>query len=321
MAGCAVKIEKEFDVLGLGCVAVDDLVYVEAYPAADAKVSVLRSERQCGGLTATALVAASRLGSRCTFAGVVGVDDLSQYGIDRMREEGIDLTHLRRRPEARVVHSFIVVDSENDTRNIFADLNGVMGADPDWPEEQVILNSRVLLVDHFGLEGMIRAARIAHAARIPVVADFEKISGPEFPALLELVDHLILSRSFAEKLTGESNPADAAQALWTDRADTVIVTCGVDGCWRLGVRETGGVRHQPAFNVKTVDTTGCGDVFHGAYASALARGLDLEERIRFASAAAALKATQPGGQAGIPDRSAVEAFMSPSTFQIERRIK
>ncbi len=69
------------------------------------------------------------------------------------------------------------------------------------------------------------------------------------------------------------------------------------------------VRHQPAFPVEVVDTTGCGDVFHGAYASALAEGLDLPVRVRLAAAAAALKATQPGGQAGIPSRGKVEAFL------------
>jgi len=68
--------------------------------------------------------------------------------------------------------------------------------------------------------------------------------------------------------------------------------------------------YQPAYRVQVMDTTGCGDVFHGAYASALVRGLELPERIRFASAAAALKATQPGGQAGIPSRAAVEEFLA-----------
>jgi len=58
-----------------------------------------------------------------------------------------------------------------------------------------------------------------------------------------------------------------------------------------------------------VDTTGCGDVFHGAYAASLARRLPLGERLRFASAAAALKATRPGGQAGIPDLQAVARFL------------
>ena len=70
------------------------------------------------------------------------------------------------------------------------------------------------------------------------------------------------------------------------------------------------VQHYPAFKVKAIDTTGCGDVFHGAYAVALARGQDLTERIRFASATAALKATRHGGQAGIPTRRQVEKFLA-----------
>jgi sulfofructose kinase len=65
------------DILGVGSVAVDDLLAVAAYPPADAKARVLRRERQCGGLTGTALVTAARSGARCGYAGVVGTDELS----------------------------------------------------------------------------------------------------------------------------------------------------------------------------------------------------------------------------------------------------
>lgn len=302
----------KFDVLGLGCAAVDDLIYVDSYPPADAKVSVLRTDRQCGGLTATALVAASRLGSRCAYAGVLGTDEYSQFGIDRMLEQGIDLAHLVRRPEARIIHSFIVVDVRSNTRNIFADLNGVMGCDPNWPASEIIESSRVLFVDHFGLPGMIRASRIARENGVPIVADFERASGPEFSELLELVDHLIVSQTFAENLTGKSSPSDAARALGSNDRAAVVVTCGEKGCWYLAGKTGLPPKHFPAFAVKTVDTTGCGDVFHGAYASALARGLNLDERVRFASATAALKATQPGGQAGIPNFEQVQRFLQNS---------
>src|SRR5262245_66114515 len=102
MAGRSLKttLQAEIDILGLGAVAVDDLSYVAAYPPADAKVSVLRSERHCGGLTATALVAAARLGSRCSYAGVLGQDELSAFAIGRMRAEGINFEWLVQRPEA-----------------------------------------------------------------------------------------------------------------------------------------------------------------------------------------------------------------------------
>jgi sulfofructose kinase len=300
-----------FDILGLGCVAVDDLISVEAFPSADVKTPVLRTERHCGGLTATALVAGARLGSKCAYAGVLGTDELSIFATGRMRQEGIDLKHSRRRDGAGPVHSYIVVDESHQTRNIFFDSSKAVGADEQWPDAKVIESARVLFVDNFGLEGMIRAARVARAAQIPVVADFELDTDPKFSELLGLVDHLILAQSFAQKLTGSPEPAKAAKLLWARDRKVVIVTGGAEGCW---YRAGGGqVKHQPAFKVKAVDTTGCGDVFHGAYASTLARGVDLPERIRFASAAAALKTTQPGGQAGIPTRSAVESFLKEQT--------
>jgi len=301
--------EAGYDVLGLGCVAIDDLLYVAHYPAADSKVQIRRRERQCGGLTATALVAAARLGSRAAFAGVLGEDDLSAFVLNRFREEGVDARHARRRDNARPIHSIIVVDESTKTRTILYSLEGAFGAEPDWPDEDVIRASRVLFVDHFGTEGMTRAARIARRSGIPVVGDLERNDHPRFSELLELVDHLIVSADFAARLTGEREPDVAALRLWTDSRQAVVVTCGDQGCWYVGRDAPAVVRRQPAFAVEVVDTTGCGDVFHGAYASALARGLDLPSRIQFASAAAAIKATQRGGQAGIPSRAAVKQFL------------
>ncbi len=96
-------------------------------------------------------------------------------------------------------------------------------------------------------------------------------------------------------------------ALWRDGRALVAITDGAEGCWWS---EDGAVRHLPAFPVAAVDTTGCGDVFHGAYASAIVRGLPAEARLRYASAAAALKATRSGGQAACPTAAEVDAFLS-----------
>ena len=88
----------------------------------------------------------------------------------------------------------------------------------------------------------------------------------------------------------------------------MVITCGGQGCRGLGMGYDIPFA-QPAFPVEAVDTTGCGDVFHGAYAAALARGLPLAECLEFASAAAALKATRRGGQAGCPTREEIAAFL------------
>ncbi|MGQ9575789.1 MAG: carbohydrate kinase family protein [Thermoguttaceae bacterium] len=298
-----------WDVLGLGCTAVDELLYVAAYPAADSKVPIRRQERHCGGLTATALVAAARLGSRCAFAGALGEDELSRFVLERFAEEKIDTQHVRRLPGAQPVHAFIIVDEQTKTRTILYSLAGVVGPAPGWPDEPIIRACRVLLVDHIGVPEMTRAARVARQAGIPVVADLESDADPGFEALLALVDHLIVSRTFAARLTGKDDPAQAAGSLRIPQRQVAVVTCGAEGCWYVAAEAPEQPQHQPAFPVEVVDTTGCGDVFHGAYASGLARGLGVAERIELATAAAALKATRPGGQAGIPTRPAVEAFL------------
>lgn len=303
-----------FDVLGVGVVAVDDLLYVDEYPPAESKVRVRQRRRQCGGLTGTALVAAARLGSRCAYAGMLGDDELSRFAVDSLAREGIDLTHRVRRDDTRPCHSTIIVDRRRKTRTIFASIDEPIGADPLRPAAELIRAAKVLLVDHHSLEGTIRAARIARQAAVGVVADLERDPGPPFGELLALVDHLIISKRFARELSGADDPARAAERLFTPDRRAVVVTCGAAGCWYLGADRGEGPRHVPAFPVEVVDTTGCGDVFHGAYASALARGNGLKQRVVLASAAAALKATQPGGQAGCPTLGAVNDFLKEHGF-------
>jgi sugar/nucleoside kinase (ribokinase family) len=291
----------KFDLLTLGAVAVDDLFYVQSFPKPDEKTPVLRQQRNCGGMSAIAAITASRLGCKSAYAGVLGREELSDFAINQMRQEGVDIRHLSRRKGVRPVHSIIIIDSKAGTRNIFYDFSGVVGAARDWPPAEVIQSARVLFVDWYSVPGMIRAARIARAAGIPVVADFEQNELPGFARLLSLVDHLILSESFAAKLTGHGDPQRALARLWNGKQQLAAVTCGAKGCFFITADNPGKLSHQPAFKVKAVDTTGCGDVFHGAYAVALARGMGAPERIRFASAVAGLKATKPGGaQQGIP---------------------
>ena len=300
---------SQFDVLGLGAVAVDDLLYVNRYPEPDTKVPLQRQQRQCGGLAGAALITAARLGFQCAYAGVLGEDELSEFVAATLKAEGVDLTHLIRQDDARPFHSTIIVDMGRKTRTIFFGTDGVVGADPELPCADVIRSTRVLLVDHVGIDGMIRAARIARESGINIVADCERSKSARMSELLELVNHLIVPHQFACEVTAEREPARAVQALWNDGRDTVIVTAGPRGCWYMTGPDGDCVGHQSAFEVEVVDTTGCGDVFHGAYASALLMGLEPLDRIRFASATAAIKATRGNGEKGIPDRSAVEEFL------------
>ena len=297
--------DKRFDVLGLGCAAVDDVIYVASFPAADRKVRVEQTTRQCGGLTGTALVTAARLGVRCGFAGCLGTDEFSRHVADNFASEGVDLAFAPRLPEAGVVHSIIVVGRDTGSRNIFYETNGLMGAHASLPGIEVFQDTEVLFIDHYGMVGNLRAARAARAAGVAVVADLEDKAGPWFDEVLGLVDLAVLSESFALRVTRKATAAEAALALWHSERAVVIVTCGREGCWSLSAEDRLTPRHHPAFAVNAVDTNGCGDVFHGAYAAALSQGEPLEDRIRFAAAAAALKAARTV----IPRRAEVEQFL------------
>jgi sugar/nucleoside kinase (ribokinase family) len=289
------------DVLGIGCCAVDDVLYVNSYPQPDSKIAVTRRQRRCGGLTAVALMTAAQLGASSAFAGVLGDDELSAFALRCMSECGVNTEPTVVRSGAGAGHSVIIVDESTGTRTILADSSRIVGADDDAPSGELIRSAKVLLIDHHGVHGLIRACRIAREARIPVVADLERETDPNFGELLRLVDHLILSSSFAAKLTGSNDPATAARKLSNDDRAVVVITAGSGGCWYVDREGADTTQHCAAFEVAAVDTTGCGDVFHGAYAAGLSQGLTLPERLRLASAAAALKASGTFGPTGIPD--------------------
>jgi sugar/nucleoside kinase (ribokinase family) len=229
----------------------------------------------------------------------LGDNEASRFVLSTLREEGVDMRHVVRQARANPVRSIVVVNEKDHGRTILYDANQVVGAAPNRPAKGVILSSRVLLVDRFGTEGMVRAARIARSAGIPVVGDFESINARCVPELVGLTDHLIVSEGFALRLTDATAASEAVVRLMRSDRAVAVVTCGAKGGWYWS-RDADTVRRFAAFRVKTVDTTGCGDVFHGAYAAALAKGLPLAERLRIASAAAAVKSTGRGGQGAIP---------------------
>lgn len=298
---------KKYDVMGFGCATLDEMLFVEEYPERDSKTRILSSEKQGGGLTATALVAAARLGAKCAYAGQLGHDDISRFIAGILEKEGIDVSLVPWRQEAAAIRSVIVVDKKHAARNIFFERTGEVGAAPDAPNEADVASARVLHIDHYGGEGNLRVLEIARRHGIPVVADFERTNVPNFDDFFPLVDHLILSRNFAAQLTSEIKPEAILSALWNEHRRVVIVTCGDEGAWAWDGHRS---YHCPAFATDLVDTTGCGDVFHGVYAAALSWDFGLEKRLEWASAAAAIKANYVGAQKGIPSRAQIKQFLA-----------
>jgi sugar/nucleoside kinase (ribokinase family) len=296
------------EILGLGCVALDETLAVEAFPTEDAKIAVGGRSVRLGGITASALAAAAKLGMTCGFAGTLGHGDASRRVLDEFARAGVDTSLVRRQAGAEPIRATIIVSRRTGSRTVFYDLTGAVGATTDWPPEEAIRSASVLLIDHFGMEGMLRAAKIAADAGVPVVATFERHERPEFAELLALVDHLIVGSDFAHDVTGAAAPANAVQRLWSPRRQAVVVTCGAGGCWFRAACGPHEPQHVPAIPVEARDTTGCGDVFRGAYAAALLHFYSAPTLtwVRYAAAAAARSAAAITPEDRFPARSAVE---------------
>jgi sulfofructose kinase len=293
-----------FDVLGIGVVTVDDLIYVPHYPASDTKVAVQKEIRTCGGLVGTALATAARMQASAAYFGVLGQDDLSAYVRREFEQEGVECALILPRPGAKPVHAIIVVDQSNGQRTIFHSVEYGFIPRPDEITAGLVARCRVLLIDQSTGSSGIAAAGIAHGLHIPVVGDFERESEAHITNLIETTDHLIVGSGFGGRITGEMDPVRMVRAFAQPSRACCVVTGGAAGCW---YSERGGeVHHVAAMQVLAVDTTGCGDVFHGAYAVGLAEGRSVEHSIRFATVAAGLKASRSGGRSAIPDRQEVD---------------
>jgi sulfofructose kinase len=133
------------------------------------------------------------------------------------------------------------------------------------------------------------------------------LASPDKVELLDLCDVLVVARQFAQEVTGFNDGADCARALMSRGAHTVVITDGTAGSH--GWTADGQNCHQPAFEVQVQDTTGAGDVYHGAFVVGLLEGWPLGRNMTFASATAALKCMRVGGRAGIPSMSEVQRFL------------
>lgn len=298
---------RTYDLVGFGIAAVDDVVQLEKFPEPDTKVPITLIERHGGGLCATALVAAARQGLKCAYAGLLGRNDLSDFTVTTLQRERIEVVSPIRYPDAKPYYSLILLDRSTGERTILYSGEGVRGREPEDISEDLIADSRALLVDQLGPAGTLHACNLARRWGTQVVGDFERADDELLREAMLATGHLIIPLRLAREMTGCSDPAEAVSKLAQPGRACTAATDGPRGCWF--VAGPGSVAHQPSFSVDVVDTTGCGDVFHGAYASAIVWGMPSDRAIRYAAAAAALKATRRGGQAGIPDRAAVEAFL------------
>lgn len=294
------------DVAGLGCACLDFLGIVPHLPDQDEQVWMRDSTQQGGGMVSTALVTLSRLGVATAFAGKVGNDTAGRVVKEEFNLYGVDSACLIMEPGASTPVSMILVDESTGQRTIIAGGSAVDMSPSEVPGEMVA-SAKFLHLDNTNREAALAAAGIAREAGVPVVLDADTVSPPDdLEELLRSTDYLIASQVFADELTGLADASDAAKSLAGYGSSVTVVTLGEEGSFTLAA---GRSFHTPAFPVDVVDTTGAGDVYHGAFIFGLLQEWSLEKTAEFASAVAALGCTRLGGRAGIPDLETAMGFL------------
>ena len=298
--------DKPFDVVGMGLNSVDFLTVVPEFPAPNSKMKMLQFSKQGGGQVATAMVALSRWGLKTRYIGKVGEDELGQFSLNSIHEEGVDISSVTIEPNATNQLAMIIVDSSTGDRTILWNRDERLMCREGELRKEEVCSGKILHLDGHDIHAALRCARWARGERIPTAIDLDKVE-PLTPALIKEIDFIIISSRFPMMYTGISDRKKALLELQKQTSGFLCSTLGHEGAITL---VNGEFLHVEGFRVNVVDTTGAGDVFHGAFIYGLLQNWEVAEILRFANAAAALKCKELGGRRGIPTLEEVKRFLS-----------
>ncbi|SHJ99069.1 sulfofructose kinase [Roseomonas rosea] len=291
----------------VGMTVHDRILSVPSLPTQATKLYASAVSEAGGGPAATAAVAIAALRGQARLFGRVGADDTGAVIRAELARYGVDVAGVAELAGAQSAWSAVAVDPAGERLILNFPGRGLQ-VEPAWLDPAGIGACGAVLVDMGWPLGASRALAIARERGIPSVLDADLGPLPEAAALIGQAEHVVFSEPALRHHSGEADPAEGLRALRARLPRAVLgVTTGPDGYLWLEGNEPH--RLAPP-RVTVVDTLGAGDVFHGAYALALAEGASVAAAARFAVAAATLKCTRPGGRAGVPSRPEVEGLLA-----------
>ena len=296
-------------IIGLGCLAHDRVLVTETTWAAG-KGRIVRRETRFGGNVRNALATVAALEHPAAYLASVGTSTLADQAMVDLTEHNIDTRFIERIDGADPVTSTLIITSDGERYIAFDDSSLAMTPLPSGTTiDDALSYAAVVMIDApTAPPGSLDVVLQARASGIPVVLDAERDPSPTVRALINAANHLVIPLGFGVELTNTDVAADIADALWNEHRSAIVLTDGPRGSHAFNAPRHG--VHVPAFPVSAVDTTGCGDAFHGAYAWALTRGDDLVTRVATSSAAAAVVAALAPQTKRVPSRAAIEQLLA-----------
>lgn len=290
----------------LGLSAFDVTWLVDQLPRSRGKTRASDLRLGGGGMAANAAVAATRLGAMVQFWGRAGEDSAGRSMHEELAAQGVDVSHFRLFAQARSSVSGIMVDAQGE-RMIVNFRGSDLPRETQWLPLPEVAEFDAVLADPRWPEGALALFQAARRHGVPTVLDADVAEDAVFDALLPHTDYAVFSEpglaGYAARATGTENGLRYARARGCMLAAVTLGERGV--VWDDGHA----VIRLAALPVHAVDTTGAGDVFHGALAFALGARMTVRDAFRFSTAVAALKCTTPGGRAGAPDLATTMSFL------------
>lgn len=309
-------MSRSCDVLGIGLNATDTLLLLREFPPYAGKVPFERELLSPGGQVATAVVTCARLGLRTKYIGTIGDDLRGQIQRESLEGTGVDTSSVIVRPGCPNQTAYIIIDERTGERTVLWQRANCLRLSPSEIRSEEIAAARLLHIDGYDIEAAAYAASLASQHGIPVSLDVDTIY-PGFEHVLKYVDYMIAGSGWPAKWTGISDPFLALTALQKEYGMRLAaMTLGDEGALALNGSSW---FYSAAFDVRCVDTTGAGDVFHGAFCYAMLSGMGMREALDFSNAAAALNCTDIGARGHIPYLTEVENLISAAKAGTVRR--
>jgi sugar/nucleoside kinase (ribokinase family) len=289
-------------VAGVGINATDTIIRLPHFPALDSKVEVLSAEVKAGGQVASAMVACSRWGLEARYVGKVGNDTAGKLQAQEMEREKVE-AHWIVAPGCASQTAFILVDEESGERTVLWKRDPQIALHPEDLKREWVSGASALLVDGHDTAAATQAARWAREEGVSVLGDLDnRYAGVE--ELLEYLDFAVTSKDFPERLTGEGDLLKSLPRIHHRfKCHLIGATLG-----RLGALawDGGGFILCPGFRVRAIDTTGAGDIFHGAFLYGMVQGWPIEQMLEFSCAAAAINCEARGARGKIATLEEIE---------------
>jgi sugar/nucleoside kinase (ribokinase family) len=284
---------------------------VAEYPDSDKKTQLIDYKQGAGGQTASAIVALQRLGMRTAYAGRFGTDAEGRFGLQSLRDEGVDVEFAEVIEGASTQVGYIIIEAKRGERTVLWNRDERLAYAIHDAPVALAGRARVLHIDAHDPLACARMARAAQAAGTIVSVDIDNVY-QGLPELLPQIDVLISSKDFPRLLTGLEDVRDGLVEIKA-RYGCPLVGLTKGGRGAIVLCE-GEFLETPAFQVPggCVDTTGAGDAFHGGFLYGLLQGEGIEVSLRMGCAVAALDSRALGARAGLPTREELVSFLKGS---------